>query len=228
MNLRKGIVVMLMGAMPMLLTGCRNYDSRDGDAGMSSATTGASGEVVISKMGGGIDVADAPHGANLSTMGGGIHVGHVASFGKIKTMGGEVEVDHASGPLDVVTMGGGIRISTADGPVKAESMGGGITVHEVGTSSTERDIHLTSKGGTIELTVPKNFPMNVKITLAHTNNGHEYHIIQHAGLDVHESSEWDNSEGTPRKYIRGSGMVGTGLNRVTIETVNGDVILNQE
>lgn len=228
MNLRKGCALLLVAALPAILAGCRGYASRYIDGGMSNSATGASGEVVINKMGGGIDVANAPHGATLNTMGGGIHVGNVALFAKIKTMGGGVEVDHATGSVDVTTMGGGITIGIAEGPVKATSMGGGITVHEVGTSAQERDIHLTSKGGTIELTVPKDFPMDVKITLAYTRTDRQYHIVQHAGLDVHESSEWDHSEGTPRKYIRAGGIVGTGLNRVTIETVNGDVILNQE
>jgi DUF4097 and DUF4098 domain-containing protein YvlB len=228
MNPSRGYALFLAIAVTAILTGCRNFDVRDGDGGMSSSATGVSGEVVINKMGGGIDVANAPHGATLSTMGGGVHVGNVAAFARIKTMGGGIDVDHATGSVDATTMGGGITISTAEGPVRATSMGGGITVREVGTSSRQRDIHLDSKGGTIELTVPKDFPMDVKITLAYTRTDRTYHIVQHAGLDVHESSEWDHSEGTPRKYIRAGGIVGTGLNRVTIETVNGDVILNQE
>ncbi|MGA9586490.1 MAG: hypothetical protein WBQ95_14245 [Terracidiphilus sp.] len=228
MKLRKGCALLLVSVLPALLAGCRGYGSRFIDDGMSNSATGASGEVVINKMGGGIDVANAPHGATLSTMGGGIHVGNVASFARIKTMGGGVDVDHATGPVDATTMGGGITISAVEGPVKATSMGGGITVREVGTSSQQRDIHLDSKGGTIELTVPKEFPMDVKITLAYTRTDRQYHVIQHAGLDIHESSEWDNSQGTPRKYIRAGGIVGNGMNRVTIETVNGDVILNQE
>lgn len=228
MNLRKGSALLLLGALPALLAGCRDYDSRNGDGGMSNSTTGASGEVTINKMGGGIDLANAPHGATLNTMGGGIHVGNVASFATIKTMGGEIEVDHASGSVDATTMGGGITIGTSEGPVKATSMGGSITVHETGTSSQERDIRLTSKGGDIQLTVPKDFPMEVKIILAYTRTDHQYRITQHAGLDVRESDNWDNSEGTPRKYIRARGVVGSGLNHVTIETINGNVILNQE
>jgi DUF4097 and DUF4098 domain-containing protein YvlB len=228
MNLRKGCALLLVGALPALLAGCRGFGSHYINDEMSNSSTGASGEVVISKMGGGIDVANAPHGASLSTMGGGIHVGNVASFAKIKTMGGGIEVDHATGSVDATTMGGGITISTAEGPVKATSMGGGITVREVGTTSQQRDIRLDSKGGTIELTVPKDFSMDVKITLAYTRTDRQYHIVQHAGLDVHETSDWDHSFGTPRKYIRASGIVGSGTNHVTIETVNGDVILNQE
>jgi DUF4097 and DUF4098 domain-containing protein YvlB len=228
MNLRKGCALVLVGALPAILAGCRGFGSHYIHDGMSNSATGASGEIVINKMGGGIDVANAPHGAALSTMGGGIHVGNVASFARIKTMGGGIDIDHATGSVDATTMGGGITISTAEGPVKATSMGGGITVHEIGTSSQQREIHLDSKGGTIELTVPKDFAMDVKITLAYTRTDRQYHIVQHAGLDVHESGEWDKTYGTPRRYIRVSGIVGSGTNRVTIETVNGDVILNQE
>ena len=225
MNLRKTCALLLASALPVIMAGCKSYESFDD--GVTSAKTD-SGEVNITKMGGGIDVEDAPHGANLTTMGGGIHVRNVAVSAKVKTMGGGVDIDHASGPVDATTMGGGITIGTANGPIKANTMGGGIKVREVGSSNQERDIELTSKGGTIELTVPKDFPMEVRITLAYTNTFREYHIVQDAGLEVHETSEWDTSEGTPRKYIRAAGRVGSGLNQVTIKTINGDVILRQE
>ncbi len=91
MNLRKGCALLLVGALPAILAGCRGFGSRYINDEMSNSTTGASGEVVINKMGGGIDVANAPHGATLSTMGGGIHVGNVASFARIKTMGGGID-----------------------------------------------------------------------------------------------------------------------------------------
>lgn len=227
MKFCRGCALLLAGTLPIVLSGCRGYDSRDGE-GFTSGHTDPSGEVTISKMGGGIDVANAPHGATLNTMGGGIHVGNVASFARVKTMGGGVEIDHASGSVDATTMGGEITIGTSDGPVKATSMGGGITVHEVGSSSQQREIQLTSKGGDVRLTVPKDFPMDVKITLAYTRTEHQYRITQHAGLDVRESDNWDNSFGSPRKYIRARGIVGSGLNHVTIETINGNVILNQE
>lgn len=226
MNLHKGCALVLVAALPVVLAGC-NYDSRNDD-GLSSRNTGSSGEITIDKMGGGIDLANAPHGATLSTMGGGIHVGNVASFARLKTMGGEIEVDHAAGSVDATTMGGQITIGTSEGPVKATSMGGDITVREVASSSQQRDIQLTSKGGDIKLTVPKDFPMDVKITLAYTRTDRQYHITQHAGLDVRESDNWDNSQGSPRKYIRARGIVGSGLNHVTIETINGNVTLIQE
>jgi DUF4097 and DUF4098 domain-containing protein YvlB len=225
MNLRKTCALLLAGALPVVMVSCKSHTSFDD--GVTSASTD-SGEVNITKMGGGIDVGDAPQGANLTTMGGGIHLGNVAVFAKVKTMGGGIDIDRSTGTVDATTMGGGITIGTANGPVKASTMGGGIKVREVGSSTQERDIELTSKGGTIELTVPKDFPMDVRIVLAYTRTFHEYHIVQDAGLEVHETSEWDTSEGTPRKYIRAAGRVGSGLNQVTIKTVNGDVILRQE
>ena len=228
MNLRTGWTAMTALVVAAAVSSGCNVSHFDED-GMATSTTGTSGEVIINKMGGGIDVASAPHGVTLSTMGGGIHVGNVASFAHVKTMGGGIDIDHAAGPVDATTMGGEIVIRTAEGPVKATSMGGGITVREVGSSSQQRDIRLDSKGGTIELTVPKDFPMDVKITLARTRNAdREFHIVQHAGLDVHESNVWEHSFGTDRKYTRASGIVGSGRNHVTIETINGDVILNQE
>jgi DUF4097 and DUF4098 domain-containing protein YvlB len=161
-------------------------------------------------------------------MGGGIHLGTVAVFAKVSTMGGGIDIDRSTGTVDATSMGGGITIGTANGPIKASTMGGDIKVRELGSSSEERDIELTSKGGTIELTVPKDFPMEVRIILESTKRNRDFQIEQHAGLEVRESNVWDNSEGTPRKYIRAAGRVGSGLNQVTIKTINGDVILRQE
>ena len=189
MNLRRTCALLLASALPVVMAGCKSHTSFDDGV---TAVKGDSGEVNITKMGGGIDVGEAPHGANLTTMGGGIHLGNVAVFARVKTMGG------------------------------------GIKVREVGSLSQERDIELTSKSGTIELTVPKDFPMDVRIILAYTRTDRDYRIVQDAGLEVRETNVWDTSEGTPRKYIRAAGRVGSGLNLVTIKTINGDVILRQE
>jgi DUF4097 and DUF4098 domain-containing protein YvlB len=226
MNLRKTCALLMVSALPFVLAGCRGH--RSFDDGITAVNAG-SGEVNITKMGGGIDVSEAPQGATLTTMGGGIHLGNVAVFAKVKTMGGGIDIDRASGTVDATTMGGGITIGTVDGPIKANTMGGGIKVREVGSSSQERDIELTSKGGTIELTIPKDFSMDVRIEVACTKFFYRScHIEQDAGLEVHETGDWDTSFGTPRKYIRAAGQVGSGLNQVTIKTVNGDVILHQE
>ena len=209
--------------VPVTLSGCRDCVI------VHARAATRSGPLQISKMGGDIDVPEAPDGAHLSTMGGSIHVGSVGSVAKLHTMGGDISVDHANASVDASTMGGKITIKDTNGSIKASTMAGDVTAHVVGSSTAERDIELSSKSGTIVLNVPKDFPMEIRVILAYTKNaGDHFRIINSLGLSQQESQEWDNSHGTPRKYIRASGRVGSGLNHVTIDTINGDVILRQE
>ena len=101
-----------------------------------------SGRISIHKMGGDIDVPDAPDGADLATMGGNIHIGNARNSINAKTMGGNIVVEHADGSLDISTMGGVITVRQASGPVHASTMAGDVTVHLTGASGSQRDIHL--------------------------------------------------------------------------------------
>ena len=167
--------------------------------------------VKIMKMGGNIDVSDAPQGADLMTMGGDIKVERVNNFAKAKTMGGN------------------IHIQQADATVEATTMAGNIDVQITGNSDARRDIDLSSNQGNITLTVPKGFPMQVSVSLATTNNQSKaFRIIDNIGLTQHADDNWDSSKGTPRKYLRATGRSGSGLNQVTLSTINGDVILQQK
>ncbi len=220
------LLILVTSAIPFALTGCNG--SRDARA-ESVADSGDSGPVSIHKMGGGIDVADAPRGATLETMGGDIHLGNVGDFARAKTMGGNVTIDHANGSVDASTMGGSVTIRDANGAVKATTMGGDVTARVVGSSAARRDVHLSSMAGTITLTVPKDFPMEVRIKLAYTKNaGDRFDISEHVGLTRRETADWDTTQGSPRKYIYATGRVGNGENHVEIDTINGDVILKQE
>jgi DUF4097 and DUF4098 domain-containing protein YvlB len=166
--------------------------------------------VKIMKMGGDINVSDAPQGADLMTMGGDITVEKVNNFAKVKTMGGD------------------IHIQQADAAVDATTMAGNIDVEITGDSGAHHDIDLSSNQGSITLTVPKGFPMQVSVSLATTNNQSKaFHIIDNIGLTQQADNDWDSSKGTPRKYLRAAGRTGSGLNRVTVSTINGNVILQQ-
>jgi DUF4097 and DUF4098 domain-containing protein YvlB len=179
-------------------------------------------------MAGDIEVKDAPNGADVSTMGGNITVGSVSSYAKVKTMGGNIVVEHASGPVQATTMGGTITIRQVNGPVHASTMGGDVTVHMTGSSGSHRDIELSSMGGTILVTVPKDFGMDVRIKLGYTHGHENVRINQHLGLVETQSTEWETHGGSPRKYLYANGRVGDGSNHVTIDTINGDVILKQQ
>ena len=167
--------------------------------------------VKIMKMGGNIDVSNAPQGADLMTMGGDIEVERVNNFAKVKTMGGD------------------IHIQQADAAVEATTMAGNIDVQINGNSDARHDIDLSSNQGNITLTVPKGFPMEVSVSLATTNNqSKSFRIIDNIGLTQQDDNTWDSSKGTPRKYLRATGRSGSGLNQVTLSTINGDVILQQK
>lgn len=167
--------------------------------------------VKIMKMGGNIDVSNAPQGADLMTMGGNIEIERVNNFAKVKTMGGD------------------IHIQQADAAVEATTMAGNIDVQITGNSDARHDIDLSSNQGNITLTVPKGFPMQVSVSLATTNNQSKaFRIIDNIGLTQQDDNTWDSSKGTPRKYLRATGRSGSGLNRVTLSTINGDVILQQK
>ena len=198
-----------LSTIPLLLLA--SCCGRSHHHGMTVVSAHSDGPVKIHQMGGDIDVKEAPQGANL------------------ETMGGNITVEQAGGSVEAETMGGEIRINSAFGPIKASTMGGDIKVRIAGTSSSQRDIQLSSKAGTIALTVPKDFPMQVGITLAYTkNSSQEFRISEHLGLTQRVSSDWESGFGSPRKFIRASGRVGNGENRVTIDTINGDVIIRQE
>ena len=219
-------LILLASAIPATLSGCKVGRAVRAE---SVADSGDSGAVSIHKMGGGIDVKDAPHGATLETMGGDIHLENVGEFAKVKTMGGNVTIDRADASVDASTMGGSIKIKDANGSIKATTMGGDVSAHLVGLSAAQRNVHLSSMAGTITLTVPKDFPMEVRIKLAYTKNvGNKFDISEHLGLTRRETADWDTSMGSPRKYIYATGRVGNGQNHVEIDTINGDVILRQE
>lgn len=220
-----------ISAVPVILAGCMGVGRMEMACfDPLPAIPGPHASVVsIHHMGGGIDVADAPDGADLSTMGGDVRVGSAGPFAKLKTMGGDISINRAAGSVDASTMGGKITIGQAGGAIKASTMGGDVTARLAGSSTARRDVNLSSMSGAILLTVPKDFGMDVQIKLAYTKNSSgNFRVIQHLGLTERQTTEWDTHNGTPRKYIYVTGRVGSGGNTVKIETVNGDISLKQE
>jgi DUF4097 and DUF4098 domain-containing protein YvlB len=168
-------------------------------------------EVHISNAGGAITVDDAPAGADVRTGGGNIHVKSARGFVKASTGGGNIEVD------------------AVDGSVRATTGAGRISVHIVGDSTQgDRDIHITSGSGDVNLTVPPDFSMDLDLKLGYTRTDKQYRIISSFEIAREETNDWSSAEGTPRRYIYGRGSIGGGRNKVHIETVNGNINLQQQ
>jgi len=187
-----------------------NVIRRNGEFASPPRTGGvdvSGGTVQISTMGGDIDVDDAPEGVDVHTMGGEIDIRNAVRFVKAKTLGGDIRVD------------------AVDGWVEATTYGGDIEVTVIGSGG---DVTLTSLSGDVTLAVPSTFSMALDLQIAYTRNSKQnYRIISDFDLQVQETDRWDYEQGTPRKYIYGKGAVAGGMNRVTIETVNGNIYLRR-
>jgi len=212
----------------LLLTGCNtstSTESSDDSGAIVAAPT--AGELNISKMGGDIDVADAPGGAYLHTMGGGITVDKVQKSLDASTMGGDVTINSASvGNLNVKTMGGSIDITSAQASdLHATTMGGNVTVQTTGDGS----IYLKSMGGNIELTIPKNSSAQIDAQIEYNGySGRNFTITDNLGLQQQQSSNWDLWHLSPRKHLYAKGTIGSGQNHIYVKTYGGNVILNAQ
>jgi hypothetical protein len=190
----------------------KNVQRRDGNLGSPPRVGDDLDEispdtVQISTMGGGIEVEDAPEGADVHTMGGNIEIRNALHFARAKTMGGDILID------------------SVDGWVHAVTMSGDIEVHLTGDGG---DVLLSSNSGHIDLCVPSRFGMDLELQVARTRNSRkEYEIVAPGELTETVSPDWDYDHGTPRKYLRRSGSLHGGGNRVKIETINGDIIVRE-
>ena len=162
-------------------------------------------------MGGEINVADAMAGANVSTMGGNVRILNAARYVKAHTMGGD------------------IRLDSVDGWIEALTMGGNVVATMVGDADRgDRHVKLTSMGGDLTLTVPDGLDMRFEITLAYTRNSkQDFEIRSDFPVQQRRTNDWDYSQGSPKKYLYGTGTVGSGRHLIDLETVNGNVIIRR-
>jgi len=173
--------------------------------------------VVLSTMGGGIDVDDAPEGA------------------KVHTMGGSVRIVNAQKFVEATTMGGDMRIKVKDGWIDATTMGGDITVDvEGGLGGGDKGVSLESMSGDIVLTVPAGLPLKLDLTIAYTKNSDQnYKIVSDFPVKEERTENWEyperggRDEGNARKYIYGRGSTGAGTIDVRIKTVNGNITIRK-
>jgi hypothetical protein len=213
----------------LLLTGCSRSTTHDEsfDDSQPSVAGPSSDALAINKMGGDIDVADAPNGADLRTMGGSITVGKVEKALSAKTMGGNVDVQSADvSSLVVKTMGGNIDIGPAKAlDLKATTMGGNITAQTLSDGS----VILKSMGGNIDLTIPKNSSAQIDIELEYSGlNDRGYTITDNLGLQQQKTTEWNLWHLTHNYRVSAQGVTGSGTNHIVIKAAGGNVTLNSQ
>lgn len=167
--------------------------------------TADTSRVVHFSMGGDIVVDRAPGGASLRTMGGDIRVHSSGDTVVAKTMGGRIRADQVAGSIDAGTMGGDVEV---------EVVGGGAG----------RSIDLYSMGGSIELTIPKSFAARFDVELEDGDGGRrDSRIVSDIPLHVEEEHHrhWFHDVRTQTA----TGTNGSGVNRVKIRTIGGDITI---
>ncbi len=177
-----------------------------GDGVGKASAFGASG-ITMNSAGGALSLAAAPDGARVTTGGGSIRIGR---------SGGEVYARTGGGPID---------IGPASGSVEAHTGAGDVTIELTGPGTHSVDV--TSGKGRVVLVVPRDLNAELELETAYTDNlGHKTRIVSDVPLQTTETTTWDDSEGTPRRYVRARQTVGRGGGVIRVRTVNGDILVN--
>ena len=173
-----------------------------------SSTISKDGLIIIDKDGGSIQLEDAPKGARVMTGGGAIMIGKSRGDVSAETGGGNIDLGPIEGGADATTGAGNVVISLV-----------GERPHPV---------NITSGKGSVELVLPKDANVTLDLETAYTENSSRHtKITGDWPLKVTETDEWDDSHGTPRKYVRVRQDIGRGGPVVHIRTVNGDITIKR-
>jgi hypothetical protein len=102
-----------------------------------------------------------------------------------------------------------------------------VSIELVGAGAHSVDV--TSGKGEVVLVLPRDLNATLELETAYTENlGHKTRIVSDVPLQgLTETPDWDDSEGTPRRYIRARQNIGRGGAVIRVRTVNGDVVLKR-
>ncbi len=178
----------------------------DDDAGRPSGF--AMSGIRMNSAGGGLSLPAAPDGARVTTGGGPIRIG---------PSGGEVYAQTGGGSIDIGPASGSVQAHTGAGDVTIELKGAGV-----------HTVDVTSGKGRVVLLVPRDLNATLELETAYTNNyDRKTRIVSDFPIQATETANWDDSQGTPRRYVRARQTVGGGGGVIRVRTVNGDIVLNR-
>jgi DUF4097 and DUF4098 domain-containing protein YvlB len=167
------------------------------------------GAIRMDAAGGPLSLPSAPQGARVTTGGGRIRIG---------PSGGAVYAETGGGPIDIGPATGSVAAHTGSGDVSLQLIGAG-----------PHDVDITSGTGRVVLVVPSDLNATLELESAYTENfGRKTRVVGDWPLSVSETAGWDDSHGTPRKYVRVRQNIGRGGGLIRVRTVNGDIELKRQ
>ena len=165
-----------------------------------------SGYLHVTRAGGAVDLDDAPQG------------------GDIRTGGGDIRIAKGAGTIEARTGGGDITVGPVAGSISASTGAGDVRLQLVSVGGRGQSAQVWSGTGKVVVELPADLNARFEIETAYTRSfGRETKITSAWTLDRKPVTDWDDSEGTPRRFVRASGVAGRGEGYVKIQTVNGDV-----
>lgn len=194
------------------------------------------GNVNVRTSGGGIALSNI-NGEDIygSTSGGDIDVEDIKGDIEVKTSGGDIDVEEvdgnftgttSGGEIDLYSVNGHVNISTKAGDIECEKIKGSIYAHashgdiEVektwNRSLNDHAIDLKTTFGSIELTLPENFPANIDAR------------ISDSWSDSEIESELPISVKTINDEKTGYLKIADGIFEIKLETDNGDIIIEED
>ncbi|HEX9892296.1 MAG TPA: M56 family metallopeptidase [Gemmatimonadales bacterium] len=164
----------------------------------------------IQKAGGDIILDGAPDGVRANTGGGRIRIGRSA------------------GLVDARTGGGDITIGPVAGSVNAGTGAGDVHITIVRVDGQEQSLEVTAGVGRVVIEWPAGVAARFELETAYTRRfGRRTRIDSDWDLVHQETEDWDDTQGTPRRYVRAEGKVGSGGGLVRVRTVNGDITIRR-
>jgi DUF4097 and DUF4098 domain-containing protein YvlB len=164
----------------------------------------------IARAGGTVDLDEVPQGGDIRTGGGGIRIGRGSGSIEAYTGGGDIEIGPIAGSVEASTGAGDVR-------VKLASIGG-----------RKQRLQVWSGSGDVIVELPADLNARIEVETAYTDSHHRAAKITSSWLlERAPVTDWDDSKGTPRRFVRAAGTSGRGEGLVRIETVNGDVELRR-
>jgi len=200
-------------------------DGKDGDVSVSTSASG--GHSTTTYVRGGNKLTGFSYNAiMMSYAGGDISLPSAPDGARVNTGGGRIRIGPSGGVVYAATGGGDIDIGPATGSVEAQTGAGRVAIELKGPDSHQ--VEVTSGKGDVVLEVPANLNATLELETAYTNNlGHKTRIVSDWPLTTTETSNWDATEGTPRRYIRARQNIGKGGAVIHVKTVNGDVVVQK-
>jgi beta-lactamase regulating signal transducer with metallopeptidase domain len=213
------------GSGPTVYSGARSGTIKGYDDNNSVTISGSGASISVNEHTG--EIRDRNGRIIYRKAGGDVNVAEAMSGADIRTGGGAVIIGRSAGDVSVSTGGGGIRIGPLAGSAMAHTGAGDVIVDLRGSRAPSADI--TSGNGRVEITLPRNFSGTLDLETAYTDNlGHRTRINSDWPLSINESADWDDSHGTPRKYVRARRTFGGAGGVISVRTVNGDIVIRRE